>query len=116
MTTEVNMDANVAAKMQKYFIQKDGDEFFFSFELVSKLIKEHDLNGTQVTIYLAIADYILTNNENAISLEYLSAATGVNKSTVFHNAGILVEKGVIKRWIPEKTNKRRTRYDFRWIK
>lgn len=116
MNVEEMKKSILESNIGNYYTVRDG-EVYFSVSLMSKLIHDYKINALQVTVYYAIADYLITNiPNNAITLDYLANVTGLNKSTVLYNATVLAEKGLIKRWIPEKTNKRTTRYDFKVIK
>lgn len=113
MEANINMDAVV----DHYTLV--GDEIYFSFPLINKLLTEYKVNGTQVVMYLCVADYLIGHKDqedgNAITLDYIAATTGINKTTVFANMKVLEEKQLIKRWIPQNSNRRTTRYDFKVI-
>ena len=113
------MEAKVNTEAMADHYTLVGNEIYFSFPLITKLLTEYKINGTQVVMYLCVADYLIGHkdqeNGNAITLDYIAATTGINKTTVFANMKVLEEKQLIKRWIPQGTNKRTTRYDFKVI-
>lgn len=94
----------------------DAENNYFSYDLIYKLIDEYQLNGSQAVVYLAIVDSLLTNpDQKAMTFEYLSSRTKLNKTSVHQIVTTLAEKELIKRWIPEGSNRRVSHYDFKVV-
>ena len=96
----------------RLYKQTDGENYF-SFALVSKLMTEYKCRGNQIALYMAIADAVM-RDEKVVPIEYLRSVTGLNKATIPIVAEALVEKGLIKKWIPN-TIPRTTHYDVNWL-
>ena len=97
----------------RLYKQSDGENYF-SFSLVTKLITEYKCRGNQITIYMAIADAIMKDGDNAVSIDYLRSVTGLNRATIPIITDALHEKGLIEKWIPN-TIPRTTHYKINWL-
>ena len=83
----------------------DGQETMFEYRFLRDLSTIHELNGNQVTLLIATLHRIYTR-DNQIPLHELAIATNQSQAAVKRNMTVLVNKGLIKRWIPENTIQR----------
>lgn len=91
-------------------IAKDG-ETFFSYELIHKLLTVHELNPSQLVLYMAIYDRLnKRHGDPVIILDELVEATGLNLTTVMKSVKVLQQKDLIEKWVPSNTNRRKSHW------
>ena len=83
----------------------DGQETTIEYRFIRDLSTVHGLNGNQVTLLIATLHRIYTD-DNQIPLHELAIVTNQSQAAVKRNMSVLVNKGLLKRWIPEKTIER----------
>lgn len=95
-------------------VHQHGEKTFFTFDLMHKLVVEHKLSYSQMTLYIAIMDKLSKNKDGdkAITLKALAEASGLNMSTVITHSDYMQEIGLLKRWVPNNTNKRKTQWEI----
>lgn len=95
-------------------VHQYGEKTFFTFDLMHELITTHELSYSQMTLYIAVMDKLAKNEKGnqAITLKYLADATGLNMSTIITHSDFMEEKGLLKRWVPGNTNKRKTHWEI----